>query len=207
MFNTYNVTTQFENILAAYTGAKYAVAIDNCSNALFLALKYINIVGQEIAIPAHTYPSVPCTIIHAGGRPKFIASSNVLKGAYQLGDTGVWDSALRFTTNMYISNSFMCLSFSGPKKILKLGKGGAILTDNLNAVNWFKKARYSGRNECAYLDDDFDMLGWNFYMLPEIACRGIMLMQQFMPNENTRLINDDVAIEYPDLSKFRVYQQ
>ncbi len=63
----YKITEEFEQRLADYTGAKYAVAVDNCSNALFLALKYENIEGQEITIPSRTYPSVPCEIIHAGG--------------------------------------------------------------------------------------------------------------------------------------------
>ena len=99
----YKITEDFEEELCKYTGAKYAVTIDNCSNALFLALMYENIKDAEIEIPSHTYPSVPCEIIHAGGKIKFIESTNkTIKGAYQLKQTKVWDSALRFTYNMYI---------------------------------------------------------------------------------------------------------
>ena len=39
--NPHLVTEQFETALATYTGAKFAIAIDNCSNALFLCLKYL----------------------------------------------------------------------------------------------------------------------------------------------------------------------
>jgi len=166
----YKIVETFEKVIADYTGSPCAVAVDNCSNALFLSLKYIGIDKQEISIPNRTYMSVPCGIIHAGGKVKFEAlEGTTIKGAYQLKPTPVWDSALCFTSNMYIPKTFMCLSFSGPYKHLKLSKGGMILTDDDNAVKWFKKARFSGRNEVNYHQDNFDMLGWNFYMLPEIA--------------------------------------
>jgi dTDP-4-amino-4,6-dideoxygalactose transaminase len=60
----YKVTEEFEEELAKYTGAKFAVTVDNMSNGLFLALMYEKVQGKEISIPARTYPSVPCEIIH-----------------------------------------------------------------------------------------------------------------------------------------------
>jgi hypothetical protein len=205
---TYNVTKDFEQALCDYTGAPYAVTVDNQSNALFLALMYENIKGQTIKIPSRTYPSVPCEIIHAGGKVEFEDfGGSTLKGSYQLHPTKVWDSALRFTTDMYVHNTHMCLSFTGPYKHLKLGKGGAILTDDYEAYKWFKRARYSGRNECSYHDDNFDMLGWNFYMMPEIASRGLLLMNQFYKVDGSPKNNADLELPYPDLSKFDIYKQ
>ena len=67
----YKVVYEFEQELCKYTGAPYAVAVDNGSNALFLALKYEGIEGKMVTIPSRTYPSVPCEIIHAGGRVEF----------------------------------------------------------------------------------------------------------------------------------------
>jgi dTDP-4-amino-4,6-dideoxygalactose transaminase len=204
----YNITKDFEQSLCDYTGAPYAVTIDNQSNALFLALMYENIKGQTIKIPSRTYPSVPCEIIHAGSRVEFEEVQGLtLKGAYQLQPTKVWDSALRFTTGMYITNTHMCLSFTGPYKHLKLGKGGAILTDNYDAYRWFKRARFSGRNECSYHEDDFNMLGWNFYMMPELATRGLLLMNQFYKIDGSPKHNEDLELLYPDLSKFEIYKQ
>lgn len=204
----YKITEEFESKVAEYTGAKYVVAIDNQSNALFLALMYEKISGVTVTIPSRTYPSVPCEIIHAGGKVNFdIVSGKTIKGAYQLKPTKVWDSALRFTADMYIPNTHMCVSFTGPYKHLKLSKGGAILTDSLEAYHWFKRARFSGRRECSYHDDYFDMLGWNFYMMPEIAARGLLLMTQFYNLDGTKKHNEDLELPYPDLSKFKVYQQ
>lgn len=209
----YKITEEFEEKLAEYTGAKHAVALDNMSNALFLALYYEknvvkNIKNNDITIPSRTYPSVPCEIIHAGLKVKFKnVEGRTIKGAYNLEGSNVWDSALRFTADMYIPDTHMCISFTGPYKHFKLSKGGAILTDNYEAYLWFKRARYSGRRECSYHDDYFDMLGWNFYMMPELAARGLLLMNQFYNLDGTKKKNEDLELPYPDLSKFDVYRQ
>ena len=202
----YKITEDFEKALADYTSAPYVVTVDNQSNALFLALMYENVKGQEITIPSRTYPSVPCEIIHAGAKVKFNpVKGKTIKGAYQLEPTNVWDSALCFTSDMYKPGTHMCVSFTGPYKHFKLSKGGAILTDSLEAYHWFKRARYSGRRECSYHDDHFDMLGWNFYMMPELAARGMLLMNQFYNIDGTRKHNADLELPYPDLSKFEIY--
>lgn len=202
MKNVHDITKEFEKVICEYTSAPYCVAVDNCSNALFLSLVWW---GKQsgtnfISIPSRTYPAVPCEIIHAGFKVSFEPMPDMmLKGAYQLKPTSVWDSALTFTKGMYITGQIQCLSFTGPHKHLKLGKGGAILTDNEEAYNWFKRARFSGRRECSYHEDNFDMIGWNFYMMPEIAARGLLLMSG-MPEHN-----EDLSLPYPDLSKFPVY--
>lgn len=223
----HKITEDFEKALCKYTGAPFAVALDNASNALFLALYYelnvikttINKYGHNVILcPQYTYPSVPCEIIHAGGKVEFIPLPEVkpfkdhsayLKGPYRLAPTNVIDSALRFTNDMYIPDTHMCLSFTGPYKHLKLGKGGAILTSSFAAYKWFKKARFSGRSETSYHEDDFDkdpVIGWNFYMMPEIAARGLLLLTQFYTQEGQPIHNEDIELPYPDLSKFKIYK-
>ena len=204
----HKITEDFESKLSDYTGAPFVVALDNCSNAIFLSLYYEKVKGKDITIPSRTYPSVPCEIIHAGGKVVFEPrSEKTIKGPYQLKPTKVWDSALRFTSNMYMPNNHMCISFTGPYKHLKLGKGGAILTDDYSAYMWFKRARFSGRRECSYHDDYFDMIGWNFYMMPEIAARGLLLMTQFYNMDGSPKQNEDLELPYPDLSKYPIYTQ
>ena len=208
----YKITEEFEEKLAHYTNSKYVVTLDNMSNALFLALYYEHKVKNRtekiITIPCRTYPSVPCEIIHADLKVGFEpVEGNTIKGAYQLKGSNVWDSALRFTADMYIPNTHMCVSFTGPYKHFKLSKGGAILTDDHEAYLWFKRARYSGRREVSYHDDNLDMLGWNFYMMPELAARGMLLMNQFYNNDGTKKHNMDLELPYPDLSKFEIYKQ
>ena len=204
----YKITEEFESALSRYTGSPHVITVDNASNAIFLALMYENVSGKKITIPCRTYPSVPCEIIHAGGKVEFEpVEGKTIKGAYQLKPTKVWDSALRFTHDMFIPNTHMCISFTGPYKHFKLSKGGAILTDDYEAHLWFKRARYSGRRECSYHDDNFDMLGWNFYMMPELSARGLLLINQFYNTDGTPKHNEDLEMPYPDLSRFEIYKQ
>ena len=202
--NPYKIVNIFEEIIAEYCGSKYAVAVDNATNGLFLCMKYLDIEGEEITIPARTFMSVPCAIIHAGNRVKFdkdhpSIEGTRLKGQYRLDPFPIWDSALSFRKNMYIPGQLQCLSFSGPHKFLKLGKGGMILTDNKDAYTWLKRAAYFGRNPVDHMSDNFDMLGWNYYMLPEIAARGAVMMAGIKDD------NEDLALEYQDLSAYRIY--
>ena len=207
----YKITEDFEEALGKYTGSPYVITVDNQSNALFLALYYEknvtkSIISDTITIPNRTYPSVPCEIIHTGLKVNFdIVKGKTIKGAYELKGSNVWDSALCFTADMYKPGTHMCISFTGPYKHFKLSKGGAILTDSLEAYYWFKRARYSGRRECSYHDDNLDMLGWNYYMMPELAARGMLLMNQFYNIDGTRKHNADLELPYPDLSKFEIY--
>jgi len=217
----HKITEDFEKELAKYTGAPYVLCVDNQSNALFLCLYYwiqkrkkehksnFNYV-EVIDVPQRTYPSVPCEVIHAGAQVNFTkVEGNTIKGAYQLTPSNVWDSALRFTADMYIPESMMCVSFTGAYKHFKLSKGGAILLDDLDAYNWLKKARFSGRSECSYHEDDFDdnpVIGWNFYMMPELSARGLLLIAQFYNADGSKKQNEDLELPYPDLSKFKIWK-
>lgn len=200
--NPYKIVRLFEEEIADYTGAKFAISVDSCTNALFLVCKFLGV--EEVTIPSKTYLSVPQSIIHAGGTVIFDKrqESNNWKGLYQLKPYPIYDSAKRFTSNMYIPGSYMCLSFH-IKKQLKISKGGMILTDNLEAATWFKKARYEGRSEKLYHEDDIDMLGWNMYMTPQIAAQGLSLMQ------NIPLYNKDLDENngYRDLTEFSIFKK
>jgi dTDP-4-amino-4,6-dideoxygalactose transaminase len=190
----------FEEEVAHYTGSKYAVAVDSCTNALFLCCKYLQV--KEVTIPSKTYVSVPMTIMHAGGEVVLdtTAKTNHWSGVYQLKPYPVYDAAKRFTSNMYIKDSFMCLSFH-IKKHLPIGKGGMILTDSLEAVEWFKKARYEGRSEKYYKEDSIETLGWNMYMTPQEAASGLALLQSY-PIHNEDLVEKN---GYRELTEFPVF--
>ena len=202
----YDITRDFEQSICEYTGAPFCVTFDSQSSAMFSALTYENIRGKTVGCPKHTYMSVPCMIIAAGGNIRWIDNDPLLTGAYPIEGTKVWDSALRFTCDMYIKGAMMCLSFTGPYKHLKLGKAGAVLTDNKKAYEWLKRFRYNGRNEVSYHEDNFTMIGYNFYLLPELAARGLRDMSQFYykgePKENK-----DITLPYPDLSVFECYNR
>lgn len=204
--NPHQITIEFEKAICDYTGAPYCVTVDNGSNALSMALIYEGIEGKTITIPSHTYPSVPCEIILAGGKVEFEPSPEMLTGEYQLKPTRVWDSALRFTSDMYRKGMFQCICFTGQWKPLKTVKGGAILTDNYDAYLWFRRYRFSGRRECSYLNDNFDMIGKNYYLPHVLAAIGLQQLLGFYNHDGTKKDVPDVSVPYPDLSKFDVYK-
>ena len=199
--NPYKIVQMFEEEICEYTGSKYAVSVDSCTNAIFLVCKYLEV--KEVTIPSQTYLSVPMSIINAGGEVIFDKSveSNHWRGIYQMKPYPIYDAAKRLTSNMYIKGTYMCLSFH-IKKHLGIGKGGMILTDNEEAYKWFKKARYEGRSEKFYKDDNISSIGWNMYMTPQEAAQGLCLLQNY-PSHNRDL---DEPNGYRDLTQFKVFE-
>lgn len=202
MNNPYQIVSSFEQAVAEYAGSKYGVAVESCTMAIFLSLSYYNIKGLKITLPKRTYPGVANSILHNGGRIKFEDIN--WSGVYTLQPTNVIDGALRFKKGMYVKGSFHCLSFH-IKKLIPIGRGGMILTDDEEAYKWFKKARFDGRQPIPLQQDSIDVVGWNAYMQPSDAARGLQLLQALGDREL-----DDLRVEdqkYSDLSIQPAYQQ
>ncbi len=193
--NSFDVVDMFEKRVAAFAGSRYAVAVNTCTSALFLSMKYAmkRNSSQYVCLPAKTFISVPMAAIHAGLQVKF--EDYDWQGTYSLHPFNIIDGALRFKRGMY-SHGLHCLSFHA-RKLLNIGEGGMILTDDEDAYVWLKKARYSGRSG-SYSIESVDMVGWQCYCTPEKAARGLHLMDY---------VEDwaDQVVEYPDLRKAPVF--
>ena len=196
--NAYDIVKIFEDKVADYTGAPYAVSVESCSNALLLCCEYLRV--KNVELPANTYVSVPNAVIRAGGKVKFVDKK--WRGAYYLYPYPIVDAAKRFTSGMYEPLTYMCVSFHG-RKILNAGRGGMILTDNEEAVEWFKRARFDGRKEGVPIDeDDINVLGHHVYMTPEQAAAGLSRML-FLPKHNEDMEEED----YGDLRKHSIFKE
>jgi dTDP-4-amino-4,6-dideoxygalactose transaminase len=196
--NPAEVVELFEAKVAQFAGSKYAVAVDCCSHGIFLALKYLKAQG-EIIVPSRTYISVPTQVLHAGCWVKF--EDYEWSGVYQLKPYPIWDGAVRWQNGMY-QGGFHVLSFQIKKRI-PIGRGGMILTDDKNAYDWLKRARHDGRTPgINFIDDTVSMLGYHYYMTPEDAARGILLMDQ------TAKWNEDSGNQnsYTDLSGLGIFK-
>lgn len=195
MYERNNVIRQFEKTIANYCGAPYGIAVESCSAALFLSCLYCKV--KEVTIPKHTYFSVPAVIIHAGGKVKF--SNLHWKGLYQLKPYPIIDSAVRFRKKMYKPGFFHCLSFQYSKHI-PIGRGGMILTDNKKAAEWFGLMRNDGRREIPKEKDKVNLVGWNMYMTPEQAARGLSLFYWRISGKKDL---PDINMKYSDLSTIK----
>ena len=201
--NPWQAVDDFEAALCEYTGAPYAVAMNSCSAALLLSVRWcdrhdIPRPQQGVQIPRRTYVSVPLSIIHAGCFPTW--RDEDWKGVYQLKPFPIWDCALRFTGGMYRAGRFQCVSFAAAK-ILGLEQGGAILHDNSDADAWLRRMRFDGRQPGLEVEqDEISVCGYHFPMLPSTAA-ALTLRLHHLPR-----VNADQVREYPDVSTKAVFR-
>ena len=132
---------KFEQALAEYTGAPYAVMTDCCTHAIEMCLRYKKVVHTKFT--AYTYLSIPMTMHKL--RIDYELVPEKWTGEYRFYGTDIWDSARRLERNMYRSGMMQCLSF-GYNKPLHIGHGGAILLDDYEAYDVLLQQRYDGRN-------------------------------------------------------------
>ena len=203
--DSWDWVTHFENEVAKYCGSKYAVACDSNSNAIRLVLHYLNITNQVITIPARTYVSVPNQIILSGNTPKFVDME--WDGMYLLGQTTIVDAATAFYRDMYKQyfHPYMILSFHF-KKILNIGTGGMILTNDEKFEKWARPMIHDGRHKYTLYDDDqFECIGWHMYMTPEQAKRGLEIFN----SDRIQDYNESVggSWKYDDLRKQKIYHE
>lgn len=65
-------TIAFEEQIAEYTGAKYAIAVNSCTAALHLSLLACGIgSGDEVITSPYTFASTGNVIVHSGAKPVF----------------------------------------------------------------------------------------------------------------------------------------
>ena len=66
-------TLEFERLIAEYTGAKHAIAVNSCTAALHLSLIALDIgKGDEVITTPFTFAATGNVIIHAGAKPVFV---------------------------------------------------------------------------------------------------------------------------------------
>ena len=204
-----NIIDIFEKKVAKFAGSKYGVAVNSSSSGIFLCLKYYQAMyGNQkdfpttITVPSRTYISVPMTVINAGFKVKF--EDIKWKGIYDLEPFNLVDGATRWTKDMYVGDGALQVVSFQIKKRVPIGRGGIVMTDSKEAYDWLKYASYDGRDLTKqYMDDDFKMIGWHFYMTPEDAARGILLMDQ-IPEFNEDTGNSNT---YSDLSNKKIFNQ
>ncbi len=204
--NPRDIVTMFEDKVAEFTGAPYAVAVDCCTHGLFLALRYLwefipDIRDTAVFIPEHTYISVPMAVRQAGFNPHFRFDEWV--GVYRLEPFDIWDAAVRWKEGMYQAGTTMVLSFQIKKRI-PIGRGGMILLDNKKQADWLRLASYDGRDLTTgyHLPSHVHFEGWHFYMTPEDAARGLILMDKVIGEGDSGGWQN-----YPNLLEYEVFKR
>jgi dTDP-4-amino-4,6-dideoxygalactose transaminase len=194
----FNTVTEFENQVAEFFGAPYAVAVDACTHGVELSLRYTN--AKKISVPKNTYLSIPF-LFHKlnielewreeGWRDYYYVTDNVV------------DAAVLWRKDSYVPGTFMSLSFQYQKH-LSLGRGGMILTDNKEAAIQLKKMSYDGRlPNIPWRDQNIDTIGYHYYMTPEVAQLGL----EKLPSAKVTTPRQWTVEDWPDLSQMDVFKQ
>jgi dTDP-4-amino-4,6-dideoxygalactose transaminase len=195
MFNT---VTQFEETIAKWFGAPYAVATDSCTHAIELCLRLHG--TRESTCPSHTYLSIPMTFRKLG--IKWNWTDELWKDWYQLGNTDIIDAAVLWNANSYIAGKFMCLSFQHQKH-LSLGRGGMILLNDQYAHKHLIKIAHDGRERgVPWADQNINTIGFHYYMTPETAQLGL----EKFPEAKSRAPTKWSYKNYPDLRKMDIFK-
>ena len=195
---SFDVVTQFEDKIAEFFGSPYAVAVDCCTHALELCLRYENI--KSFSTPCRTYISVP--FLAQKLNIDFHWRDEEWTDYYHLGDTNIIDAAVLWRKDSYISGTYMCLSFQF-RKHLNLGRGGMILTDDLVAAVELKKMSYDGRiPDVPWRKQNITSIGYHYYMTPETAELGLSKLEMAI---NTPPVRWKVT-DWPDLRNMGVFK-
>ena len=195
---SFEIVRKFENEIAKFYGAPFAVGVDSCTHAIELCLRYVK--PQKIEIPAHTYLSVAFLGEKLGIDWNW--KDEKWQNYYYIGHTNIIDAAVYWKENCYIPNSFMCLSFQYQKH-LNIGKGGMILTDNINASIELKKMSHDGRDpDIPWREQNINTIGYHYNMTPEIAEDGLIKL----PKAKLKKPRNWKLSDWPDLREMDIFK-
>jgi len=195
----FDKVAEFESAIAEFYGAPYAVAVDCCTHAIELSLRYNKVCASTC--PTNTYISIPFTFKKLNMKWKF--EDKMWKDYYYLGNTNIIDAAVYWQAGGYVPNTLMCLSFQF-KKHLSLGRGGAILCSTIEQYSNLKRLSYDGRNpNIPWAEQDIDTAGYHYYMTPETAQLGLDLLPQAKVLDAKRWTYKD----YPYLPNMKVFNE
>jgi hypothetical protein len=193
----FQVVTEFENKIAEFFGAPYAIAVDSCTHGVELALRYTQV--DYITVPKHTYLSIPF-LANKLWIDLFWKDENWVD-YYYLTDQ-VIDAAVLWKPNSYIPGTFMGVSFQYQKH-LSLGRGGIILTDDKEAAVQLKKMSYDGRiPNVPWREQNIDTVGYHYYMTPEVAQNGLDKLSEAINTPPRQWVVSD----WPDLTQMSIFK-
>ena len=205
----FSVVSEFEDKVAEFFGAKYAIAVDSCTHGIELCLRYKD--AKHMFSPKQTYISVPFLSNKLGidliwtdeqWQDWYTVWGEDDEGLTRILENRIIDAAVLWKKDSYLPGTFMCLSFQYQKH-LSLGRGGMILCDNeLDALE-LKKMSYDGRlPNIPWREQDISTFGYHYYMTPETARLGLEKLQTAIETEPKKWVVND----WPDLTKMKIFK-
>ena len=195
---SFDTVKKFEDKIASFFGAPYAVAVDCCTHGIELCLRYKKV--EKMIVPAHTYISIPLLANKLNIELEWKEES--WQDYYYIGNTNIIDAAVLWEKNSYIPNTFMCVSFQF-RKHLSLGRGGVILCNNEEDYEALKKMSYDGRlPDIPWAEQNISTMGYHYYMTPETAEMGLKKLPDAIENKPKKWTLND----WPDLRNMEIFK-
>ena len=192
----FNTVELFENKIAEFFGAPYAVAFDSCTHGIEACLYLTK--AKKIIVPKRTYISIP-----------FLAKKMNIslewkdenwQDYYYLTEK-IIDAAVLWKPDSFINGTFMSLSFQFQKH-LSLGRGGTVLCSNIEEYEALKKLSYDGRlPNIPWREQNIHSFGLHYYMTPETASLGLKRLKNAIEIEPKKWTAND----WPDLTRMDVF--
>lgn len=192
----------FEQKIAKFFGAPYAIAVDSCTHGIELALRYLN--AKEINCPKRTYLSIPMLAHKLNIKLKWRDES--WQDYYNLtpySPNNIYDAAVLWQKNSYRPDSFMGISFQRQKH-LNLLRGGALLVPDRQSYDTLKAMSYDGRADLnlPWRTQNVKIFGYHYYMLPETAQLGLEKLDEAIRTPPKKWTITD----WPDLTQLDVFK-
>jgi len=195
---SFNAVTQFENKIAHFFGAPYAIAVDCCTHGIELCLRLFDL--ESIEVPTRTYISIPFLAKKLNVEIKW--NEERWEDYYHLTEKVV-DAAVLWKKDSYVPGTYMNISFQFQKH-LSLGRGGMILTDDAEYVQELKKMSYDGRiPNVPWREQNISSVGYHYYMTPETAQLGLDKFQKAVETSPRKWKISD----WPDLTQMNVFKK
>jgi dTDP-4-amino-4,6-dideoxygalactose transaminase len=198
---SFESVTKFENAVANFFGAPYAVSVDCCTHGIELCLRLSK--AKLIKVPKRTYISIPFLADKLGINLEWKDEEWV--DYYYLDNDSAYkiiDAAVLWKKNSYIQGTMMCLSFQFQKH-LSLGRGGMILLDDIELKDDLKKRSYDGRlPDIPWRNQNISTFGYHYYMTPETALDGLKKLPAAIKTKPRQW----QVTDWPDLTKMDVFK-
>lgn len=193
----FTIVERFEQEVAKFFGAPFAVAVDSCTHGVELCLRYVE--ADTIYCPKRTYLSIP--MLADKLYIDLFWRDEKWQDYYELYDN-IYDAAVLWKRDSYIPGTMMCLSFQYQKH-LSLGRAGMVLLDNEKDAIELKKMSYDGRlPNIPWREQNISSYGYHYYMTPEIAQLGL----DKLPNAIITKPRQWTVQDWPDLTKMNLFK-
>jgi len=196
---SHTTIAEFERQVAAFYGAPYGVAVESCTAAIELCLRYTQ--AGCITVPRRTYLSVPMLAGKLGIDLIWANISNVWQDYYFL-TPSIVDAAVYWKKGGYLKGTYMCLSFQ-KQKHLSLNKGGMILCNSKLPAERLRKLANDGRVPgVPWREQDIDSWGLHYAMTPETALLGLERLPAAIATKPRQWVYED----WPLLTEMKIFK-